>query len=72
MKHLYAIGTEYNGTSEAINTHIDDERCEMMEYGANYYIKLSRSDTLQDCSIASAHKISLSSDNVNAYYSQKI
>ncbi len=74
VKHLYAIGTEYNGTSEATNTHIDDERCEMMEYGANYYIyiKLGRSDTLQDCSIASRHKIRLGSANVNVYYRHQI
>ena len=61
---LYNIATEYNGPLEAALAQIDDDRYDMVEFGAAGKPTLDLSDQLHGCSIAPTHNYRMSSPNV--------
>ncbi len=55
---------KYNDPLEAAHAHIDDDRYDMVEFGAARRVRLVLSDQLRACDIASTDVIRLGSNNV--------
>ena len=61
---LYCITVGYNGPLEAAHVRIDDDRYDLVEFGADSQPTLDLSYQPRDCSIASTIAIRLRSANV--------
>ncbi len=61
---FYSIAGKYNDPLEAAHAHIDDDRYDMVEFGAAGQLRLDLSDQLRACGSASTDVIRLGSNNV--------